>query len=660
MQLLKKGIVISIIIIFIIQFIAPTVSVASMTEEQKNALQGAIGDYVDYNVSDPSEANRVASAGTSLGDRALTIGLGILYLPFQYIIGLITTILELIAEGITDKDIVTPQDVIFNDVDLVDINFFSQDSSVQFVKTIRDNVASWYYGIRTIAIIASLCVLIYIAIRMVIAATGEEKGKFKTMFKDWLVSFVLLFVLHYIMLLIIYGNDVLVDVFKTSLTTGNTQTALTEYMQSMRNLKWSVDVTIPVAQKFGANVVCLLMAGLTLGFIIMYVKRFIVVAFLMMISPIITITYAIDKVKDSKSQALDAWIKEYFWTIVIQPFHCLIYLVFVPAALTLLQNGDVGSSFMAIFCMLFILQAEGIVKNIFGIKAEDIGGLSAASALVAGGFIGSLNKVKAPKLQNPDKGAGKKGEKGKGLQGPTGHASPTPNGGGSPVTNQSPTDKTTQPKDSTNNRTQPSPIDNANNTNNNKSPFNQMDNRFMNSEKVQDSMEKFANALRGSAMVQGATKVIKGYTKAALGVALASLSLLENPDGAKTFTAFMGGRAAGEAAFNAVDQGKNWAANKLQLHVENGRLQNREADFDNAYQALRSDNSGNISTKLTEEKIREFLNTDLTANLDSKFTEAERRMALATQRLYSQLEKMEYDDPLEEVVSRVRLKDNEN
>ena len=221
MQKYKKIIVIALIFIFIVQVLAP--------------ISLATGDVM-INPNQEIEQNKEGSTPTqkatnsnTAGDTIVNIGLGILWLPFQYVMGLVTSLLESIAEGLTGEETVTPQNVIFNDVALVDINFFSSSTTTssgkavpQFVLTMRENVAGWYYGIRTIAIISLLAVLIYIAIRMVISTSGEEKGKYKEMFKDWLVSFALLFLLHYLMMVIIYGNNMLVEVFRTALSKDNT------------------------------------------------------------------------------------------------------------------------------------------------------------------------------------------------------------------------------------------------------------------------------------------------------------------------------------------------------------------------------------------------------------------------------------------------------
>ena len=235
MRVWKKGIIISLILIFIVQIFSPVVNaglepvtdedqeaairdltenklggasssavpssgtpsasagssgnttggtLGSVTEEDQEA---AIRDLTENKLNGMSsvqdQASKLVSATTNgvskLGDTALSWGLGILYLPFQYIIGIVTTILESVVETVSGKENITPGDILFNNVQLVDINFFSQDGSAsQVVQTIRANVAGWYYGIRTIAIIALLSVLIYIAIRMIISTTGEEKGRY--------------------------------------------------------------------------------------------------------------------------------------------------------------------------------------------------------------------------------------------------------------------------------------------------------------------------------------------------------------------------------------------------------------------------------------------------------------------------------------------------
>jgi len=114
---------------------------------------------------------------------------------------------------------------------------------------------------------------------------------------------------------------------------------------------------------------------------------------LIIIAPLITITYAIDKIGDGKSQALDAWVKEFLGNVLIQPFHCIIYLVFVSVSMGLLTEQNLASSVLAIMCMIFIMQAEDIVKKIFNIQSDDSGKLGSSAALAVGSVV-ALKKFK--------------------------------------------------------------------------------------------------------------------------------------------------------------------------------------------------------------------------------------------------------------------------
>lgn len=76
---------------------------------------------------------------------------------------------------------------------------------------LRKTVASWYYAIRNFAIVALLCVLVYVGIRMIMSTVAQDKNKYKTMFKDWLVALCLLFVMHYIMIGILNATSLITD-----------------------------------------------------------------------------------------------------------------------------------------------------------------------------------------------------------------------------------------------------------------------------------------------------------------------------------------------------------------------------------------------------------------------------------------------------------------
>lgn len=99
-------------------------------------------------------------------------------------------------------------------------------------------------------------------------------------------------------------------------------------------------------------------------FALMYFKRFIVVCFLTIISPLITITYSIDKAGDGRAQAFESWLREYMMNIFIQPLQALIYLIFIFSANEIAK----ASPIVGIVFLLSITRVEKIFKEIFNMR----------------------------------------------------------------------------------------------------------------------------------------------------------------------------------------------------------------------------------------------------------------------------------------------------
>lgn len=110
------------------------------------------------------------------------------------------------------------------------------------------------------------------------------------------------------------------------------------------------------------------------------------IAFLIIIAPLITITYSIDKMGDGKSQALNTWLKEFMFNVLIQPFHCIIYVVFVNTAINLMsQASSLSSTVLAIIMLLFMNKAEDIIKQIFHFQSSSLPkALGSAAAITTG------------------------------------------------------------------------------------------------------------------------------------------------------------------------------------------------------------------------------------------------------------------------------------
>lgn len=298
-----------------------------------------------------------------------------------------TIISQVIMAGDVEEAgfIIDMEDIIFsggatdtgvtNEVNILDVNFFDFSNPDSSMNKIKENVAKWYYIIRNIAIGISLLVLIYLGIRMAISSIAEDQAKYKTMFKDWVVGLVILFTLHIIMAVLVNLNSQLVGIIRRAggldgNTLGGYETVL------MKNM-FSGSLVVGMGSIF----IVLLMLGMKIAFFWMYLKRLFNIGFLIVISPLITITYSIDKIGDGKSQALGTWLREFIYNLLIQPFHCIIYLIFVTSGLTMLETGTLRGIIFSLMAMLFIFKAEDIVKTIFGFRAGSLSKLAEAAAV---------------------------------------------------------------------------------------------------------------------------------------------------------------------------------------------------------------------------------------------------------------------------------------
>ncbi len=384
--------------------------------------------------SSNADAGSIAqTAVQSIVEFVATIGDGIAgvisYLPKMHaliaevavmgIMGLVATTFGYVDTGgnvikaseVEEMGLLTPDDIFFNKIALTDINIFNMDDQLpDTILNIRSYIALWYYIMRIIAIAILLGILLYIAIRMAISTVASDKAGYKEMLVNWATSIALVFVLHYAIVLICYLNSGLVSIFADvyeSLKKSNSGGILNSNSLDLGigNLLTSA-LSVSATTGWASIVVVGMIIVQTFAFLIYYVKRMLTVAFLVIISPLITITYSIDKIGDKKAQALNTWLKEFFFTIIIQPFHCVIYMVFISLALSALGGNASGISqgldiinpfsggidslvggLLAILCIKFVWDAEKMVKNIFGIKVSEGLGDAVASAAIAGAIV---------------------------------------------------------------------------------------------------------------------------------------------------------------------------------------------------------------------------------------------------------------------------------
>lgn len=303
----------------------------------------------------------------------------------------------------------TPEAIFSNQVPALDVNFITpknwEDDNMNqksVTQALHSTIANWYIGLRNLAIIALLSVLLYVGIRMVISSTASDKAKYKQMFMDWVVALCIVFFLHYVMSFILTITEMITDGISSSSEIivqiqNNSGATQTEFKTNLTGL-----TRLQVQYKdLGIRIIYLIfylaLVIYTVMFTWTYIKRAITMAFLTLMAPLVAITYPIDKIGDGKAQAFSVWLREFIFNALLQPFHLIIYTIFLGGAS---QIAAVNPIFAILF-LAFIIPSEKLLRKMFGFdKASTAGGMSTAAGILggaavmksAGSLIGKIGK----------------------------------------------------------------------------------------------------------------------------------------------------------------------------------------------------------------------------------------------------------------------------
>lgn len=243
----------------------------------------------------------------------------------------------------------TIQDLVFNKYNLFNINIFKLGDYKEGVNyKFKLSTTQWYNASRNLAIGIALLVLVYVGIRMAISTVTSDKVRYKKMLIDWLTSFALIFIMHYIMIFAMTTSEGLLEIIPEQTT--NLEDAIMKGDGDKVKADQSIQGKMDETKGWNYVTVCILYWMLVyyqVKFAMLYLKRLFSTFLLILVGPLVTVTYAIDKVGDNKAQGYKTWLKELLINIYIQPLHALIYVVFLGSA------GEIAKV-APVFAILFL------------------------------------------------------------------------------------------------------------------------------------------------------------------------------------------------------------------------------------------------------------------------------------------------------------------
>lgn len=352
----------------------------------------------------------------TLGTRGVVVGwieimeillTAILAVPFDF-----ATFISNSLAGMDEysQQIVNVESIIFNKVPILQANIFKnendtdtdEDSSLletstqtstksskniasaetnKIVTTIKNSIAKWYYVIRLMIIIFMLLFLIFIGIKIALSTIATEKAVYKKMLTDWVAGMIIIFVIHYLMIAILNINDSIVDSLRgltenkliqeeyeygkedDAKTTAQVESSLYE---TIRTRAYSLKLT----DGFAGLILYGFLVYYAWKFALIYMKRLINVIILTLLAPVVSGSYALNKVLTGKSKVFNAWLTEYVMNVIIQIIHVIIYASFMTIAIKL-STSSISGFIITIIVLKFMSEADKILRELFKLTGGD-------------------------------------------------------------------------------------------------------------------------------------------------------------------------------------------------------------------------------------------------------------------------------------------------
>ena len=273
---------------------------------------------------------------------------------------------------------------------------------------IKENIATWYYILRMLAMAVMLIVLIGIGIKMAISTIASEKAIYKRMLVDWVVGVIMLFTLHYFMLFVFNLNTIMVDVVQETAQSVNKESlerAAKDLKMDLEDELHSKDLEIRIYEEIRTRaydaklsngmigmVMYITLVFMAIKYTFIYLKRMLTIMVLTLMAPGVGVAYALQRVMTGKSQALKLWMTEYIMNVIIQIIHALIYAIFVSQALIMSLTNIAGMIF-ALVLLNYAAKAEGTFKKVFKFGGKDslVGATDSAAEAMNASIKSAIN-----------------------------------------------------------------------------------------------------------------------------------------------------------------------------------------------------------------------------------------------------------------------------
>ncbi len=281
------------------------------------------------------------------------------------------------------------------------LSFFDSNPS-GFAGEIQGVIGSLYNALRYMVAAIYVVILVYLGIRMILSSIGKQKAHYKDLLKYWLTGLLLLFAFHWVMAFAIWTSDTFTKMFADVGVDQVNAVAKSLDATNIVGMKGTPDsvtdaIVAIICKDGGSNLFSLLtyplrgiylIALLCFGIFISltYIKRLFTIALLLVLFPLVVLSYVFDKIGDRRAQTFGIWLKEFMTNVFVQPIHAfLLMIISFLLSLEIVTTPIIGP-IIALLLLGLLPVGEKQIKQLFQISSNmgaGSGGLAGAMGTLA-------------------------------------------------------------------------------------------------------------------------------------------------------------------------------------------------------------------------------------------------------------------------------------
>lgn len=314
----------------------------------------------------------------------------------------------------TFREELTIDKIVFNSSTMLNANFFENSTnpaSSDASGVVKEFINKWFSYFRTLALVVILCFLVVAGIKIMLGTAKDKAGAYGSL-KKIVIAIALIFFFPYVMRIVFDLNDAFVAQIKSyafddvSTSLGTTISPVTDlqkeelefrsplyisvssskilagseeatevYLSKIKNYAAKADMMrimrayAGVTARFMYIIIWYIMLVQLFILIFIYLKRYFVIAFLLMIYPLVVIGYVSGNMFGSAQTAFNAWTKKFISTVMLQSIHAMMYGI-VCKTLTSqirIEGGEIKSMnwILMIITTSFLFSGEKILARLF-------------------------------------------------------------------------------------------------------------------------------------------------------------------------------------------------------------------------------------------------------------------------------------------------------